>query len=224
MNKALRILVSSYLLIGICNAGLANDQQPQADDDHLIPIDGRIELPYEKLLDRRLFVTPANYGRIVILASPASVGELAIAIYSKRSIADEVWITATRAERNLWAAEFGEDPSFPKIPAVQVSRCDALFPKSTSAAVSSAIKRMVKESRPLSKNGRIIVDATDIVFAVQDREEKGMRALLTPEAQGKNTAALRRLVRLLESYCGAKPSTQQSLSKKIETEAKSLTR
>src|SRR5437763_10706889 len=101
MNKTIQILAFSYLLVGICNAALARDRRSLADDDHLIPINGRIELAYEKLLNRRLFVTSANYARIVTLASPASVGEAAIAIYSKGHNADEVFITSTRAERNL---------------------------------------------------------------------------------------------------------------------------
>ena len=220
MNKTFQILASSFLLMVICNVALAKDRRPHTDDDHMIPVNGRIEVAYEKLLNRRLFVTRANYARIVTLASPASVGELAIAIYSKRNNENEAWITITRAERNLWAAEFGEDPSFPKVPAVKVTRRDASFPTSTATAVSTAIGRMLDQSRPLSKNGRIIVDATDIEFSLEKQQGRRVRALLTPDAQGPQTSALRRLTRLIEEYCEAPPAMQPNIAKQIETEAK----
>lgn len=221
MNKAMQILVS-YLLAGICSAAFANDRRPRTDDDHLIPIGGRIELAYERLLNQRLFVTPANYARILNLASPASVGEFAISIYSKRKNADEVWITTTRAERNLWYAEFGKDPDFPKKPAVKVARCDALFPQSIAVAVSEAIERMLRQSRPFSKSGRIIVDATDVEYSVENQEGKRIRALLTPDSHGKRSDALRRLTQLLEEYCEGSPAGQAALEKKIEAEARRL--
>jgi hypothetical protein len=224
MSKVFRSLALSYLLLCACNAAWSDDRRPGSADDHLIPMNGRIDAPYEKLLNRKLFITPANYTRIVVLSSPASIGELAVSIYSKGNNADEVGITITRAERNLWAAEFGGDPSFPKVPAVNVARCDALLPKMTATVVSGAIKRMVDGSRPLSRSGRIILDATDIVFSVEDREGKRAEAVLTPDSHGKKSTALRQLVQLLQSYCQAKPAAKPSLSKKIDLEARNLMR
>lgn len=223
MNKTICILLCSCVLVTISRDALAVSPQPQADDDHLIAANGRIDRAYEKLLNRRLFVTPANYARIVTLASPASLGEFAIAIYSKKgNDPDDVWITSTRAERNLWAAEFGGDPNFPKKPTIKIARRDFSFPKSTAVTVSNAIKRMLDASRPLSQSGRIVVGATKIEFSVENQEGKPVRALLTPDTQGKKTAALRRLTQLLEEYCEGPPAGQSALEKKIGAEARRL--
>jgi hypothetical protein len=190
-------------------------------DDHLIPIEGWLEPGYKELLTRKLFVTPANYARVVEFPTLPSLGEVSLAIYSKASDPDGTFITRTKGERNLWSAEFGSDPSFPK--GVRVVRCDARFPKSTAVALQGAVKRMLDQSRPLeNRDNAIILDANIIEFSIEDPQRGRVGAFLSPYAIGKIGAALRRITQLLAGYCDSTPPKRAALAKRIEVEAQGL--
>jgi hypothetical protein len=197
-----------------------HDPEPNVDD-HLIPIESWLEPAYKGLLTRKLFVTPANYARIVEFPPLPSAGEVSVAIYSKASDVDGTFITRTKGERNLWSAEFGSNPSFPK--GVKVARCDARFPTSTAVAVQGAVKRMLDQSRPLDNpNNAIILDAKIIEFSIEDPQRGRVGAFLSPYAVGKTGTALRRITRLLAEYCDARPGKRAALARRIEVEAQRL--
>lgn len=162
----------------------------------------------------------ANYVRIVVL--PSEKGEIGIAIYSKSGVTDDVFITCTTAQKNLWRAAWDKDPDLTQEPVVHITRSDAPFPKHIAAIVSESIKHMLTQKRPLTKTNRLIVDGTDIEFSIGSRDREAFRGLLTPDAKGKNGNGLRRLAELLEQYCGAKSSDRENLAKKIQAEASRL--
>lgn len=217
----LETFVYFCIFAGLSNSLTAYSRANQDENDHLMPIEGYLEPAYQTLLSHKLFLTPANYARIVILPS-GTEGESAIAIYSKPRVADEVFITRTKAERNLWQAAWQLNTNLAKVPAVNITRLDRPFPKHVAAIVSESIRQVIAKRRPLTKTNRIIVDGTDIEFSIQSRDREAFTGLLTPDAKGKNGNALRRLTELLEQYCGAKLSDRENLTNKIQAEARNL--
>lgn len=212
---------SISLFAAVSEAG----SRQQSNDDHLVPTKGYIDATYEALLRRKLFLTPANYGRIVTLASAASVGESAISIYSKSGRSgDPAFITWSHAERNLWYAENGDDPAFPK-KEINVERLDAPFPKALAEAISAAVKGMLDKTHPMSANGRIAVDPVNIEVSLEEGGITRRRGLLTPDANGKATSSFRSLLRSLEEYSKtSSPTTRSELEKKIAADTTNLAR
>lgn len=212
-----------FTLVGLCGEAFGGiSRLKSTTNDHLEPPDERFEPAYRKLLSRKLFTTPANYVRIVDLPSPASVGETSIAIYSKPDKPDEILITSTKAARNLYYAAFSDDPNSPKDPPMEITRCDASFPKFAADAITEGIRRTLANTHPRKKGDSIILHGTEIEFSIDDRLGRNVRGLLTPYAKGKTGAALRRLTELLEKYCKTKSENRAVLVKEIESQARHL--
>lgn len=217
-----RILACFVLLCPIATlTGASKHDTHSSIDDHLIPIQGWPAPAYAESLSRKLYVTPANYTRIVEFPAVPSVGEVSVAIYSKAGDLDGAFLTRTRAERSLWPSESGSNPNF--LENIKVVRCDAAFPKSTAEAVHAAVKRMVSQSRPLENpDNTIILDAKVTEFSIDDPQHGRVGAFLSPYASGKTGGALRRITRLLIEYCDSKPAKRASLAERIQSEAQRL--
>lgn len=222
MTYLIRAL-ACFALLGIMSAVTAASKQEAKSsvDDHLIPIEGWLDPAYKELLTRELFVTPANYARIVEFPPLPSLGEISVAIYSKANVLDRAFITRTKGERNLWSAEFGSDPSFPR--GVKVVRTDAGFPKSTAVTLQRAFKRMIDQSHPLENpTNSIVLDAKIVEFSLEDLQGGRVGAFLSPYAVGKTGAALRRITRLLVDYCDSGPEKRAVVAARIAAEAERL--
>ncbi len=191
--------------------------------DHLIPPTSEIDAAYRTLLSQKLFVTPANYARVVIMPS-SSAGETAIAIYSGTQASGQrnVFLTCTKADTNLWYSVSPSNPSRGTQPSIKVTRTDAPFPSSAALAVSAAFDEMIARTKPLEPGNRIVVDGTNVEFEVQRGAQTSRRGLLTPYAKGQFTQALHRLTELLTNYCDAGPGKREQLAREVEAEANQL--
>ena len=225
LMKCMGSLLCTFIFAALCNGAFGNIARLESTtNDHLEPPDERFEPMYRKLLSRRLFVTPANYLRVVDLPTPSSVGECTIAIYSKRDKPNEVYITCTKAATNLYAAALSDDPNVLTDPPMKIARSDAKFPKPVANAIGDGIRRILAETRPRTKGGSIILHGTEIEFSIEDRPGRSIRGLLTPYAKGKNGTVLRRLTELLKLYCKSKSTTRPEVARKIEVQASQLTK
>jgi hypothetical protein len=221
MGIAPRILACLVIALGMNARGLAVDFKFDPADDHLIPVGDRMNSSYESVLRRRLFVTRANLGRIIVLPSNATEGETAVSLYS--DAAGESRVTLTRAKRNLWWAEFGKDPDFRKGPAPGVTRVNASIPPEVGERIFQALRRAILRTRPLrNQNNTVIVDSTAIVFVTNGENERRRYGLLTPYAAGKNGESMRRLTALLQQYCDASTAQRVALLRKIEAQVARL--
>src|SRR4051794_34024561 len=89
-----------------------------AETDYLIPVDRIIQSDYYALLRRKLFVTPADFARVVDLSSGDN--EVVVAIYRSGSAGAE--ITYTRPDESLWDVGGDSQGRFVKDPSVSVRR------------------------------------------------------------------------------------------------------
>lgn len=190
--------------------------------DHLVPVDSHIEPAYMQLLSHRLFLSAANYGRILVMPS-TNEGEFAIAIYSRstQNGSDDTAVTCTKAEKNLWYSLFQSQQTKTNLPTVPVTRTDAPIPKSTALAVSKAIEQMILHSRSPDHSVELL-DGTDIRFSIEREGAEPLEGLLAPYAHGRQTQSLHQLTKLLTNYCQAKGADRRSLVIEIEREANGL--
>ncbi len=221
-RRQLDLLCTTLVLL---SSRLIANAQPGATgpSDHLIPPSAEIDTAYRSLLSQKLFVTPANYARIVVMPSSAA-GERAIALYSETQATGEknVLLTCTKADKNLWYSTSQSNPNRGNERPVEITRKDAPFPKSTAVAVSQALHEMLARTKPLERESRIVLDGTDVEFEVPTDARTPIRGLLTPYAQGVLTAALQQLTKQLSNYCDAEPAERERVAREIEAEANRL--
>jgi hypothetical protein len=191
--------------------------------DHLVPVGQMVDATYQSLLARKLYLTPADYARIVVIPSGSSSGETALSLYSKQENDDKVILTSTKGDRDLWSAASDLDPMLRKDPRIKVRRLDVPFPKPLAILISKALKRLIEESREPESTDRMVLHGTHILYIVDPPGDRLLKARLTPESKGKTTGALRKLTDLLREYCHATVEKRKALEKKMKTEVQRLT-
>jgi hypothetical protein len=192
------------------------------DFDHLIPVEGILEPAYERLLGKRLFRGSRDMIRIIAMPSSAS-GESGIAIQDRNDRSEDVFVTWTKAKKNLWSAAVDNNNKIVRDPAIRTTRLEASLPRSAAIAIIEAMKRALQRTRPPTKTERVILDGTLFEISVSAPEKGGTtRGLLNDNAYGKNITALRRMIQLLEAYCHAKPAQRSELVRELETVAKGI--
>ncbi len=200
--------------------------------DHLVP-------PYEDrdwgvsdyaaLLENKLFLTPATYGRVLVRPSAGSIGESSLSLHPS-SHEGTVSVTYVRASRNVWyylsyppspASRHSAHEAWEDAP-LRFSRSDATLPASAGAALRAALAAMLRGTRGrYPGTTRVIVDGYDIQFSLVE-SGKTMRGVITAGLTGKNVSELEKVVDLLESFCQAPSARQASLATQIERKAKQI--
>jgi hypothetical protein len=218
----------AFVLMSLLSGVFARDGRPAsiAESDRLVPVGDIIQADYYALLQRKLFVSPADFARIVDL--PPGDNEVVVAIYTVRSDGHEnVRITHTRCDKVLWDVGSDRQGHFVKDPSVSLKRIDAPFPKHLAVAVSQAVKRALQERRPRPPprdTDTIIVDGSLVEFSVCSSPRQTTRGLLTPDARGMKARRLHNLRDLLQRYCQRPLTERTAIALQIASEAAQIAR
>jgi hypothetical protein len=215
MQRALPFVLT-LVLCGVLAGPFTTRAASIAESDHLIPVGDIIPADYYALLQRKLFVSRADFARVVDL--PGGENEVAVAIYSVESRGGEnVRITYTRCDKNLWSVGSDSQGHFVKDPSVSVERIDAPFPKELALTVSAAVKQALGERRPRPPprpTDTVTVDGRLVEFSVSTGRQT-RRGLLAPDAPGQKAQRLYRLTDLLERYCQAPATERAAIAQEI---------
>jgi hypothetical protein len=197
-------------------------------EDHLFPPDltGDGVPDYRPLLGKKLMVTSADCGRLLVLPSPASLGENSVAVFSRGS---QCYITYTKAARNLWYQKMNQDHPIKDDPyassePIKITRIDSPFPTSTALAVRRVWKEMLRRVAQGSQKGgveRVVLDGTDFEFWLVDGTQS-VGGTIPPGIDGKNTSALLKIGRLLIDYCETGTARRSRIAEEIESKANHL--
>ena len=215
--NGMALLVSVWLTERTCHG----QTHLNTGEDHLIsPVDE--EISYKEFLKKKLFVTPADYGRILIMPSGVE-GETSVALYSEKSRdgSVEFKITCTKAAANLWYATSESNPKRSQNPAINVARCDTTIPQKTMEAVRDALMAEIKQRHPLGGHGAVYVDGTEIEFSVPQNNGDVAIGILAPTTKGPKMTQLTKLAKALADYC-MDPKHRAKAITEIETIASSL--
>lgn len=197
--------------------------------DHLVPPyqdqDWGIR-GYGSFLEKKLFLTPADYGRILVLPSAGSIGEYSLSIYPS-SRAGVVGITYVKASRNIWTYLSAKSSKATPPPVHEVwevaplrfNRIDATLSESAGGALRGALAAMIRGTRgQYPGTTRVIVDGYDIQFSVVE-SGKTITGVITAGLSGKNVSELHKLVDLLANYCQAPANRRDPLMNEIKRKA-----
>lgn len=203
-----------------------------ASGDHLVrPYEDRDwgVRGYAAFLEKKLFVTPVSYGRILVLPSAGSIGEYSLSLYPS-SRGEGVRLTYVRASRNVWSSlseksspsrSSGVHEAWENAP-LRFKRSDATLPMAAGAAVRAALAAMIRKTHGTWPGGtEITLDGSDLQFSLVERG-RTMTGVITAGLTGRNVEELRKIVGLLKTYCEASPSQQASLASRIERKAREI--
>ena len=191
--------------------------------DHLDPVNLEESKAYRTKLEKLLFVTEANYGRMSF--NPGSDPEFVVSIYRRvfhrNKYPKNYYITVTQALDSIWYSMPDNSDSGTDKP-IKVTRCDAEMPSSTALAIRRVWKQMLLQTRPHDYSSVDAPIGGEIVeFSLVASGRTPLFGEL-PIYPGKNTLALERLGIALQDYCKASPNERALLSEKIERKAEKL--
>jgi hypothetical protein len=213
----LRVSVAISLVAWVLSVSVTAAERSGASrdkiEDHLLPVSPKVDEDLRAAYAKKLFVTRANYGRLLI--QPPFEGECAISVYSKDN---RFYVTLTRATRSLAQATVDQRRS----DAIHIARTDAEIPKSTAVAIQRAWQGMLSTTRSYDTiHHEVVLDAENFEFSLTD-SSAGQVFGQAPAKQGKLVAALIRIGKLLIRYCEGASSDRQKLIKQIQADATRL--
>lgn len=220
-NRLSRFVFGASILLALCSM---HAKPSRSNVDHLVPVGQMVYVPYQLLLARNLYLTPANYVRVVFVPSSGAGPETAISLYSNLENTEEAILTWTQGDREVWAAASDLDPTLSRDPKVKINRVDLPFPKMLAISLSKAIQAMIEHSREATSSDRVTLHGTHILFMIDDFKGRTIQARLSPESRGRRTSALRKVTQVLMAYCKSKPEERPKLRKKIQGEVRRLSR
>ena len=199
--------------------------QMRAAPDHLAPIESDADdRVYRQLLMSKLYVTPAEHGRFLILPSSLD-GEVCIAIHSE-NVRERLryFVTTTKSASNLWSASrngpYRRQPRY-----IAVGRATSELEERTAAAIHTAVSKELDRTRAIEPDGdnRVYVDGTEIdVFLKYRSHERSGR--LGPVMNGRHIEKLKKLVFRLEHFPEQPFHKQPQAEREIVELASALTR
>jgi hypothetical protein len=222
--------ISCWVAILASFVRIASPEEPASYKlpDHLLPADLEIlGKEYVATVERKLCVTPSDYGRVLIL--PAFTGEEALSVYSLRSSGGQEshYVTWTVASENLNdRTRSGHDPDESKH--VGIRRLDAEIPERTARLVRQVWAAALKQVRPLSKDERALelsfTDAAVAEFSLAkpDKHTATGRTVMAPGRLENKMNELVTIASLLRDYCQSESADRPSIASKIDREATAL--
>lgn len=221
-NKIL--LIFALVTFGnVCANGL-EERQAGDQQDHLLVFDhGGFDSDLRPILDEKLLVTSANYGRMIRMHGGPDVADSAVSVFCEAKAASDAAcvVSLTKAEGNLdyiMAQHRAEDDPFKDVRKVKVAYKEAQIPRSTAVAFRDCLKKLLPvegERRPKVAEGS---DYERIEFWLVE-SDGNLRNGEAPDARGKRVTTLVQIGDLLARYCEVAQAERATIAKQIEKEA-----
>ena len=211
----LRIALVSALMFALS----AHAAEPRVD--HLIPWTYGFDRDLRPLVEKKLFITPANCGRMIRMhqmTDQGGVGESVVSVYCTPS---DCHVTLTRSARSLdmlWADRRGERNEAGLIHAVPVMRKDAELPRSAAQAFRECWRTALLAVRKRPDEERVVLDNDRVEFWLVEPHAAPLKAE-RPDYPGKRVESLISLGDRLARYCEMSASGRATAAQEIEREA-----
>lgn len=214
------LLILIFLAAAGSYASDGNATDPNRTTDRLLPL-SRADGTLRSIIEEKLLVTPANYGRMIHMYTGRDGSESAVSVYCDESapVESTCHVTATRAIGSFEyvLTEFeGSDDLLSHLRNIDVRRNDAEIPRSIAIAFRSCLIRMM----PVDGDSPQIPTISD-----DDRVEFWLiepganpRSGERGERPNRRIRALVHVGKLLSSYCEAPTHKRGSITKRIKSE------
>lgn len=219
-------LILVFLAMAGSYASDGNGSSPNRTTDRLLPL-SRSDETLRSIIEEKLLVTPANYGRMIHMDTGHEGSESAVSVYCDETspIESTCHVTATRAMGSFEyvLSEFGgSDDLLYHLRNISVQRNDADIPRSIATAFRSCLIGMM----PVDGDAPQIPTISDddrVEFwlvepgAIPRSGERG-------ERPNKRVSALVHIGKLLSRYCEAPTPKRGSIARQIRRELDQISR
>lgn len=216
----MKLLRVTQLLVAALSAGVAVAGINQSRGNYLWPVDVNVDSSYRKLLQTRLYLTPADCGRMIVMA--AFGGDNAVSVYTEHRDGPggrtRYMVTYTIVEsKPQRSEEIGRvEP--------EIKRADVEISEGAATAVRRVWRVMLERPIPQlpeeSPSG-VVVDGDIVEFSLSLPGAPLLLGALLDD-HGPNTEALWQLGLSLIRYSQAAPPEREGIAQKIERDANRL--
>jgi hypothetical protein len=226
LSKSVSLRLGLLLLLGL----IATVAPVSAKSiDHLLSFTYAFDKGLRPLLDKKLLITSADFGRMIRMHGGPEVGEFAVSVNCNGTELPEAQchVTLTRAQSNMdytLAEHRGENDPLRFVREIRVTRKDAVIARAAGTAFRDCLRLMIPEPGDPNRLHPLTISDNDRVefwlIEAGGRSRSGER----PERPGKKVRTLIEIGDLLVTYCEAGVHERAPLAKEIESKARSLLR
>ena len=219
-------LIASIIvpLDGLSKGGISKTPATHAEEK-LLSFTYAFDRKLRPILEQKLLLTPASYGRMIRMHGPPETGESAVSVHcTGEGSTSTCFVTLTRAQANMdytMQVERGNDP-LEKVKTIPVVRRDSELPISIATAFRDCLRIMIPDpGDPNQLHPLTVMDDDRIEFWLDEPDgetRKGERA----ERPGKRSKTLIRIGDLLARYCEVDNTEQTRLAREIKRQAASI--
>jgi hypothetical protein len=227
MNKQLLNLTTSIL--ALMAIPCANSREPSKNHnidkrEHLLPFTQSFDPDLRPIFDKKLLLTPANYGRMIRMHNGPDVGDSVVSVYCNQASGTDAqcYVSLTQSDANLdhvRADHRADSDPFKKVREVKVVRRDAPI----TVRVANGVRNALKALLPLRGDHRIetvegwgfsrIEFWLPVTGVIPNNGE-------APREPGKKITVLIELGDLLGRYCEVAEAKRPAIAARIEGKTK----
>jgi hypothetical protein len=216
-----------YIVAGLALVGaLASGETRRKQNDKqemLLPFTNAFDGELRPILDEKLLVTSANFGRMIRMPAGPTVGESAVSVYCNSGEWPNAhcYVTLTRVKSNLdyIASEHRRTgDGLQQARQVGVVRKDAEVNATTATAFRDCLKAMIPPEGDHRLQGTVGLHDERIEFWLAEPDSPP-RSGEVYEQRGKRANALVQMGTLLAQYCEASRPQRAGIAKQINEQA-----
>lgn len=224
-NRRMKTFVILCLIASLVRPICAEELRgPRHTDDHLVPFPPSVYDELRPFVYKKLFLTDANYGRMLEFPQDRARGELAVSVNCGKAAGDDqCFVTLTKATKNIGYIREDNLAEFPVtlIEKVRVLRRDAPIPLSTALAIRAAWMKLLQNTRPGRLDSSVVVDGEKIEFWITTRDGRSLKGEISGRP-GTSVIKLVNLGRKLAKYCDQPANQRAKRLEEIKSDATAL--
>jgi hypothetical protein len=223
MKKQLLNTTTSVLALIVipCACSRAKGKNNNIDErEHLLPFTQSFDPDLRPIFDKKLLLTPANYGRIIRMHNGPDIGDSVVSVYCNQASGTEAqcYVSLTKADANLdhvRADHRTDSDPLKKVREVKVMRKDAPITHRVANGFRNSLKALlpVRGDRRLETVEGWGFSRVEFWLPAQGLIPNNGEA---PREPGKKIAALIEVGDLLGRYCEVAEAKRPAIAAQVE--------
>jgi hypothetical protein len=229
MRKTLSAATALLLMLIVVEKAYPGDrtQKAIAEKERLLPFTTWYDPDVRPILEQKLLLTPANYGRMIRMYVP-NVGEYAVSVYSMKSSvpAEKCYVTLTKAQANLdyiMNSHREEPDPLREVRKVKVDRKDAEISRATASQFRRCLSALLPDHGDHRVDPAVGTGFDRFEFWLEE-SDGSLRKGEAPIHPNRKIQALIKMGDLLARYCETAESNRQAILSLIQAEADRILR
>lgn len=229
-NKLLKIMASLFALMAMLCGDTRGEPHTTSisEREHLLPFTNSFDADLRPIFDKKLLLTPANYGRMIRMHNGPDVGDSVVSVYCNEGsdTRGECFVSLTKSDANLdvvMATHRADRDPFKKVKEIRVVKKEARI----SHQIATLFRHSLRALLPVKGDHRVeTVEGWGFNRIEFWLAENGVRPSNgeSPRKPGKRITTLIEIGDLLGRYCEAPEAKRSEITEQIERKAELILR